>query len=502
MKLVRQTIQCAVLVLLTAATAFSQQLESGSLLTIQGTINGTSVNLAVYDSQIHSATVLTSPCDSGKGYALVTDAYVLQGGSPTGCDNGAQWAVYTVKRGGFTFTGNGYSFGVVTGGYDGGCNSPGNTGPIEPICVGGPDGATGFLDVKNNSTTSFTGTITLAGTSTGCAPASDSFTGTLNPGDSRRFGLDPDSLACGGYTATQTQTLKSGATIKFPFGVDDYEVAAVSNAGGEQITLSVAPVLQSSSNPGSTPSNTFNPGTMFSTFSCAPYGDFSETGNFICPEFQLGCSGASDCETFLYTATTHYTFPPGVAGIGGPGFLKASGQTCPSSLFDKNIFLFYSSDVTHQGSGGGHSCFVAAFTPNDPIIQGNFSAFVGFQGFSNMGTNPITPGQIVPLEWTYYNTAGMGVTNLNYCNSPSPAPGSCTAPWVNLGTVTVNCPGGPKGVHSSSPTPIGGGPLMNDGGGTYTFNWQTSQNSGGCVNVVATFDTGLMVGPDVFQFVK
>lgn len=122
MKLVRQTIQCAVLVLLTAATAFSQQLESGSLLTIQGTINGTSVNLAVYDSQIHSATVLTSPCDSGKGYALVTDAYVLQGGSPTGCDNGAQWAVYTVKRGGFTFTGNGYSFGVVTGGYDGGCN--------------------------------------------------------------------------------------------------------------------------------------------------------------------------------------------------------------------------------------------------------------------------------------------------------------------------------------------------------------------------------------------
>ena len=109
MKLVRQTIQCAVL-LLTAATAFSQQLESGSLLTIQGTINGKSVNLAVYDSQIHSGTDLTSPCDSGKGYPHRTGADALQSGSPMDCDKWTQWAAVTVKQGAFSLTGSGYNW--------------------------------------------------------------------------------------------------------------------------------------------------------------------------------------------------------------------------------------------------------------------------------------------------------------------------------------------------------------------------------------------------------
>lgn len=48
-----------------------------------GNFNGDAVDLTVFDSQIHSGVFRTSPCDG-----ISTDAYVLQGGSPTGCDNG------------------------------------------------------------------------------------------------------------------------------------------------------------------------------------------------------------------------------------------------------------------------------------------------------------------------------------------------------------------------------------------------------------------------------
>ena len=86
-----------------------------------------------------------------------------------------------------------------------------------------------------------------------------------------------DSSNCGGFNAPQTQTLTAGATAIFPVGTDDYELAAIDNSGGEQITLLPIPVLQLSTEPGSNKYNTFNPGTMFPTFSCAPYGDFNES---------------------------------------------------------------------------------------------------------------------------------------------------------------------------------------------------------------------------------
>jgi hypothetical protein len=108
--------------------AFAQSLESGPLLTIQSTDG--SLHLGVYDSQIHSGTIQTSPCDGG----LITDAYVLQGGSPTGCDNGDDYET-SQKPGAFKFVGTGYEFDVTTFYQFGGCNSTGNTGPIEPICA-------------------------------------------------------------------------------------------------------------------------------------------------------------------------------------------------------------------------------------------------------------------------------------------------------------------------------------------------------------------------------
>jgi hypothetical protein len=479
---------------------FAQSLQSGALLSIQSADH--SLNLAVYDSQIHSGMGLTaSPCDG----TLETDAYVLQGGSPTGCDNGDTFET-SETPGMFEFAGTGYKFDVKTFYQVGGCNT------AHTICAN-PD--TGFLTVTNNGTSSFTGTITLSGNSRlGGAPycavggaASDTWTTGLAAGSSVTLALGTpnatnpdtsDSSNCGGYNAPQTQTLTAGGTAIFPVGTDDYELAALDNAGGEQITLLPIPVLQSTSNHGSNGFNTFNPGTVFSTFSCAPYGDFSEAGNPECVEFQLTCTGASDCEQFLYTATTHYSFPQGFPGIGGPGFLKASGQTCPSSAFDKNIFSFYTQDTTHQGGGGGLSCFVAAFTPNDPIVA-SFTSFVGFQSpVSNSQINVIQAGSAVPLIWQQFSAPNVPVTNLTFCSSPNPAAGTCTAPWVNLGTIPATCSGGSDDETTIAASGKSG--LQNLGNGLYQFNWKTVKGSKGCVIVVPTFDNGLVVYPATFQY--
>jgi hypothetical protein len=479
---------------------FAQSLESGALLSIQSTDG--SLRLAVYDSQIHSGMGLTaSPCDG----ALETDAYVLQGGSPTGCDNGDTFETRQTP-GMFEFAGSGYKFDLKTFYHLGGCNTAGT------ICAN-PD--TGFLTVTNNGTSSFTGTITLSGTSPIGGPpycaaagaASDTWTNGLAVGSSVTLALgtpnagnpsNSDSSNCGGFNAPQTQTLTPGGTAIFPVGTDDYELAALDNAGGEQISLLPIPVLQLSSEPGSNTFNTFNPGALFPTFSCAPYGDFNQAAaNPECVEFQLTCSGASDCEQFLYTATTHYSFPAGFPGIGGPGFLIASGQSCPSSLFDQNIFRFYTQDTTHSGGGGGLSCFVAAFTPGDQIVS-SFTSFVGFQSpISDTQINIINAGKAVPLVWQLFLAPNTPNTGLTFCSNRSGT--NCTAPWVNLGTLPVTCPGGSR-VHSETITAAGNSGLQNFGNGSYQFNWQTVKGSTGCVIVVATFDSGLVVYPATFQY--
>jgi hypothetical protein len=305
-----------------------------------------------------------------------------------------------------------------------------------------------------------------------------------------------DSSNCGGYNAPQTQTLTAGATAIFPVGTDDYELAPLDNAGGEQISLLPIPVLQSSSEHGSNASNTFNPGTLFPTFSCSPYGDFSAAGNPECTEFQLTCSGASDCDSFLYTATTHYSFPPGFPGLGGPGFLKASGQSCPSTSFDKNIFVFYSQDTTHQGGGGGLSCFVAAYTTGAPPVP-TASSFEGFEfPFSDTRLNFIIAGLPAPLSWDYE------LPNLTVC--PSAVGTGCTAPWVYPSSIQVACPGG--SAVPPNPTPISVGRLLNFGQGEhglteYFFFWNTVRHSKGCTSVVLTFDSGLSVVPAQFKYI-
>jgi hypothetical protein len=58
--------------------------QPGVAIQIDGLVNGIeSIHLSVSDADIHSGVSQTSSCDG-----ISSDSYVLQGGSPTGCDNG------------------------------------------------------------------------------------------------------------------------------------------------------------------------------------------------------------------------------------------------------------------------------------------------------------------------------------------------------------------------------------------------------------------------------
>src|SRR5207249_3906222 len=81
------------LILCLPLTAFAQMPTSGALLSIDGTAGSTPVHLKIYDSQIHSGSVQAAPTCSNPGDQIPTDAYVLQGGSATGCDTGDNFEV-------------------------------------------------------------------------------------------------------------------------------------------------------------------------------------------------------------------------------------------------------------------------------------------------------------------------------------------------------------------------------------------------------------------------
>src|SRR2546426_308946 len=169
--IVMKLICCMALVVMSSVFASSQRAASlsiptsGAMLTISGTVGSNSVNRNIYDSQIHTTTVQTVPLAPSGGsncnsvdVTFTTDAYVLQGGSGTGCDPGDTFEeLQGASPGGLaTIAGTGYSFGIETTYTFGGCNTSGT------ICAN-PD--TGFLTVTNNSGAPFSGTISLTGTS-------------------------------------------------------------------------------------------------------------------------------------------------------------------------------------------------------------------------------------------------------------------------------------------------------------------------------------------------
>lgn len=66
-----------------------------------GMFGGTAVNLSVNDADVHSGVPGISPCDGA-----TSDSFVLQGGSPSGCDNGDSFET-AQAFGHFTFAARG-----------------------------------------------------------------------------------------------------------------------------------------------------------------------------------------------------------------------------------------------------------------------------------------------------------------------------------------------------------------------------------------------------------
>ena len=526
--IVMKLICCTAMVVLASAVALSQTPKSGALLTIDGTAGSTAVHLKIYDSQIHTGTVRTSGCD-----LVPTDAYVLQGGAPTGCDSGDAFetgngagVTGTATLGNFTITSKYLCASASCGGTDQQiCETSGNSGSV---CIDGTtEGAsvdTGFLTVKNNGA-DFTGTITLTGTSpsTGgfcpaTSPVTDSFTGPLASTTSRTFALSADSSNCGGFNAAQTLNLTANQESKASFGKDDYVIKPLNSAAGAKLDVLPVPVPAGPTGSEQSPAASslyFSPGTNFSTLKCIPYADFSAPNNPVCVELQLS---PNDGGNYLYTATNDFNIDINSLpnGVGGPSFLGDHGVPCPDSGFNINIFFSYTApsvtngDPLKGGGSGTGSCWVTAFDPNAGAISTGttFSFFVGFQSpVSDTDLNLVKPGQSVALIFQLFSSPGVGNPNYSLCpGQVVPTSNLCpstnaTTNWVFFGTVKTACMNDPTPNDDTLDTvAAGSSALQNFGNGTYQYNLKTVKGSTGCFDAVLIFDSGLTLFPANFKY--
>jgi len=537
---------CAALVVLSSAVAFSATPTSGALLTIDGTAGTTAVHVKIYDSQIHSGTVQAAPT-CGVADQVPTDAYVLQGGSATGCDTGDDFEVTEANNPNAVHQAFGHTdisgFHIETHYVcgPGPCGSVPATGAVcntsGTICAN-PDN--GFVTITNNTGSAFSGTISLTGTSPGAGDpwcpvggaASDTWTSgltTTGAGQAVTLALgsqgtvatpkNADSSNCGGFNQPQHLTLSNTTTSIAKFGKDDYQITPSNAMAGD--TLDVLPVPL--------PSSFFDPGTNFSNLKCIPYADFSAAGNPVCVELQV-TPVVNPSDSYIYTVQNDFNIDANShpSGVGGPALIGVHGANCPPGIespFNLNFFLSYTAPaVTNgdplKGSGsGGGSCWVAAFDPTAAAVpQGATVGFVGFQSpVVDSKINVIKAGSSVPLKWQQFNGHGDPETGLSWCQTGpttqggsvcadnSPNPTTVFAPWVFLGTIAITCPNdtlntatdttslaaGKSGFQANTPSP-----------GSYQFNWQTVPKSTGCVALVLQYDTGLQVFQAIFKYSK
>ena len=502
---------CMALVVLTNMLCMAQTPRTGSfpptsgaMLNINGSVStgdgSVSINQNIYDSQIHEGNVRTVPSGTVTGncnttdQGFPTDAYVLQGGSWTGCDPND---VFETGQGTGTATisGSGFSFAITTQYLENNettyCNTAGT------ICAS-PD--TGFLTVTNNSSGAFTGTISLTGTSPLCGAASDSsilglaaanMTGSSvtlalgTPGTTASPTLI-DSSNCGGFNQTQTQTLSAGGTITFQAGADLYTMTGADNAGGETISFLPVPVPQNGNL--TPPAGAFNAGSLFPGDICDSYTDLSPvTGNPVCSEFQLSCTSGSDCSTSSYKVTTNYT----QLDNGTPHFLKADGVACPPPHgFDENIFTSYAPGDTLKSGGGGNSCFASTYASTGGSQMFNVSISVYTSVFFPAGNvqNPpvVNDGgagkSAIPLVFRAFDaTSNALITPLstNALCFPSTA---CTGSQVPVSVQFVNPGGcgafaGDTQVNTSTTTSGGSGLQFNGPTAQFPNTWQINVKS-------------------------
>jgi hypothetical protein len=507
MKFTAPVFRCVALLALAAVGAMAQTPTSGAMLAINGSVGSTTVSRNIYDSQIHTGNVVSvgSNCSTGDA-AFKTDAYVLQGGSPTGCDPGDAFET-SQGTGTATLSGTGYSFGITTQYTYGGCTSAN----VTPTICAGPD--TGFLTVTNNSGASFSGAMTLSGTavspnSSYCPAggfAQTTFSGTLVNGGTATLALSTDSSNCGGWNVDQVLTVTAGSTTKFPFGNDAYEITPYNSAAGDQLVV----------RPVAVPQGMFSlpPSSPYYGQNCIPYADTSAPAGAtngpypVCMEMQVTCPfpGCSDSGQFLYTAQADYIIDPVALpnGIGGPAFLGIHGENCPpQDPFNLNIFLSYTPDPTKGTGGGTGSCYVATYSPTAPVTtSATQQTFVGFTSpVVNGKLNTLKAGSTKPLGWQTLDSSNNPVTNLSTCGNTSGT--GCTAPWVNIGTIAVNCSTlQVTGASVQGVTAAGGSGLQNLGSGNYQFNWQTVKGAAGCVTPVLQFSSGFIsIGVADFQY--
>src|SRR5438445_7486814 len=294
------------------------------------------------------------------GPDLVAGETIVVTGFTTDTGNNGTFVINSVVSGtSFTVTNaNGVADSETASGAVTWCNTSGSK------CAA-PD--TGFLTVTNNTGSSFSGTVSLNGSSSVCGDVSDSFTGTLvNITGSVTLALSTDSSNCGGFNQAQTLVLSPNVLKTAFFGKDDYQITTLNSATGD--TLSVLPVPVPAGPLGSATFNAFpsgqfgfgttttassplrfsagtDPNLGGTTFACVPYADFSADGNPVCVELQIECkNGINDCsDGFFYNVQNDFNIDgfslPG--GIGGPAFLGHHQVNCPDSAFDQNIFLTY-----------------------------------------------------------------------------------------------------------------------------------------------------------------
>lgn len=538
------------LICVVSQVAQAQSPKSGAMLSIDNASgSGITVHAKIYDSQIHSGTVQAVPVGNGTSNCnsvdatFPTDAYVLQGGSWTGCDPGDAFEVTdnNANTGHQAFGQTDVSGLHIETHYRCGAANASTVTPTS--CSGGitsttpacntsgticanPD--TGLLTVSNpaTNTSSFTGTITLQGNSLIAGDpfcpvggvASDSFTGTLAPGGSVTLALGSqgavgspkaaDSSNCGGFNAPQTQTLVAGTTSIFPIGNDDYQTTPFNNATGDALTVLPIPVPAGPlTTLGKYGSETVAPlasrfsATNFSSQTCIAYQDLSAIGNPVCLEFQLSClNGTSTCAdalTFLYTSQLDFTKDTNsLTTIGGTAFLGQHDGSptgfnglCPTNGFNLNVFLQYAPTAPDpiKGGGTGNSCYVGTFDPTAaPVPVGNTltqKTFVGFQSpVVNCSSVPCVPQSVQAGSAIplIWQTFDASGNGVTNLTLCTDFTGA-TCPTTTPWVFLGFAPISCTSDTSSITTldDAGVSGLQNLGGGTYQFNWKTTKSMQG-----------------------
>jgi hypothetical protein len=458
---------------------------SGAMLTIHGFVGlnavncnpnagGPVVDCNIYDEQVHAPPVqfVTSgpwPQCNSNDVPYRTDAYVLEGGSATGCDPVLSNNTFAPGTGTATISGCSvmtfpcpagdvtYSFAITTK-YVPGCNTS------RTICS--PSGMipTGLLTVTNNSTADLLGTLTLSGDSRSIGGANCPATGTvmdstsgLPMGQSVTLALSPGSNNCGGFNRDQILPISMGKTIVFSFGKDKYALTPTTPVNPED-TIAFRPEAEPQDVVIVDPLSPFGITNGVSQ-TCVSVADFSATTLPVCPALQFVCykngtnTKCGDNEKF-YQKSVFYAHlnpfdPLEAGGIGGVHDLGATDRRCPQRRFDADDTVSFTGDTPGDyphTSGGPLNCFYNTFDRNAPKIAAGVTASAFDCCGASVSTTALNVEQLgntVPI--TIRVTAGDGgtpVNNLQECNQqPSGVPLTCDvpAPFIFLATSPIAC---------------------------------------------------------------